>query len=376
MRLAVFTFLIFLTTTCTTVHKTGIPEPLKRLHFIGEYHLPQNLKFQNTMVGGISGIDYNAGRDEYYLVCDDRSDLNPARFYTAKIPVTEKGIDTVLITGVTSFLQPGGSVYPGSKQDPLKAPDPEALRFDPSRNELVWASEGERIVENGRQILQDPGLNIIGSGGDFKSSFILPGNMHMKSGNEGPRRNGVFEGLSFTHNYRSLLVSLEEPLFQDGSRAGLNDSTAWIRILRYDRKTRISTEQYGYQLDPVAKAPVPSSAFRINGISDILSLDDHQLLVVERSFSTGTKGCTIKLFLADLKHAGNIFDYPSLVSLPFHPITKKLLLNLDELGIFIDNVEGVSFGPRLPNGHQSLVFVTDNNFSSGEITQFLLFELE
>lgn len=48
---------------------------------------------------------------------------------------------------------------------------------------------------------------------------------------------------------------------------------------------------------------------------------------------------------------------------------------MDDLGIYIDNVEGVTFGPVLPNGHKTLLFVADNNFNPLEKTQFLLFEV-
>ena len=33
------------------------------------------------------------------------------------------------------------------------------------------------------------------------------------------------------------------------------------------------------------------------------------------------------------------------------------------------------FGPRLPNGHATLVFASDDNFGKGQVTQFLLFEV-
>ena len=63
-------------------------------------------------------------------------------------------------------------------------------------------------------------------------------------------------------------------------------------------------------------------------------------------------------------------------------MTKRLILNLDtlpELGSLalprIDNIEGVSFGPDLPNGHRSLVMVSDNNFNPLQITQILAFEV-
>jgi hypothetical protein len=55
--------------------------------------------------------------------------------------------------------------------------------------------------------------------------------------------------------------------------------------------------------------------------------------------------------------------------------TKKLVLNMDDLGIFIDNIEGVTFGPTLPNGHRTLIFVADNNFMPFEKNQFLVFEI-
>ena len=58
------------------------------------------------------------------------------------------------------------------------------------------------------------------------------------------------------------------------------------------------------------------------------------------------------------------------------PLARKtLLLDLDELGIPLDNVEGMTFGPRLPDGRRSVVLVSDNNFAASQFTQFLLFAL-
>lgn len=56
-------------------------------------------------------------------------------------------------------------------------------------------------------------------------------------------------------------------------------------------------------------------------------------------------------------------------------MTKTLLLDLSSLGISLDNIEGASWGPVLPNGHRSLVLVSDNNFNPAQFTQFLAFEL-
>jgi hypothetical protein len=55
------------------------------------------------------------------------------------------------------------------------------------------------------------------------------------------------------------------------------------------------------------------------------------------------------------------------------PVQKTLLLDLDTLGIPLDNVEGMAFGPTLPDGRRSLILVSDNNFAATQFTQFLLF---
>jgi hypothetical protein len=49
---------------------------------------------------------------------------------------------------------------------------------------------------------------------------------------------------------------------------------------------------------------------------------------------------------------------------------------MDDLGIFTDNIEGITFGPKLANGKPTLLFVSDNNFSDKQKTQILLFEVE
>ena len=49
---------------------------------------------------------------------------------------------------------------------------------------------------------------------------------------------------------------------------------------------------------------------------------------------------------------------------------------MDDLGVFTDNIEGLTFGPKLSNGNRSLIFVSDNNFSAIQHTQVLLFEVK
>ena len=72
----------------------------------------------------------------------------------------------------------------------------------------------------------------------------------------------------------------------------------------------------------------------------------------------------------------------SLKETDFIPLKKSFLFDFsdvkDELieGI-IDNIEGITFGPKLSNGNQSLLLVSDDNFQlyGNELNQFILMEI-
>lgn len=348
---------------------------LDSVRFVGQYVIPYNLSFNNTVVGGLSGVDYDSINDTYYFICDDRSAINPARFYTARISVSDKGIDTAYFTDVIFLQQPGGGAYPSMKTDRFKVADPEAMRLYQPKQVLAWSSEGERIVKPSDTILQAPFIHLTSFKGEHIDAFKVPEKVLPQTVTRGSRQNGVFEGLTFADNFNSLFVSMEEPLYEDGERADTIDNKAFTRILKFDVETRTQTAEYAYRLSPVARPPVPAGAFKINGISDILEVGPQQLLVVERSFSTGSTHCTIRVYKANLDKATDVQHLPSLTTSGFTEMSKTLLLNMDHLGIYIDNIEGVCYGPRLPNGNRSLVFVADNNFNPLEKSQLLLFEI-
>lgn len=354
-------------------HKASI----KAIRFIGEYILPNNVQFKGTTVGGLSSIDYSPEEDLYYFICDDRSDIDPVRFYNAKIKVTNNGFDTVEMVNVTYLLEPNGQPFHNRKQDPRGVPDPEAMRFDPKTKTIIWSSEGERTTRGTATSLINPSVYIAAKNGQYIDTFVLPANMQMKATDTGPRNNGVFEGVTFSNDFKTLYVNVEEPLYEDGYRAGLNDSSSWVRFIRFDVFTRKPLAQFAYRIDPVTVAPTPAGAFKVNGVTDILALNNHQLLVTERSFSTGQTNNNIRVYLVDVNDAEDVSAVNSLTTTPpKKPLQKKLLLNMDRLGINVYNIEGATFGPILPNGKRSLIFVSDNNFAVEQKTQFLLFEID
>jgi len=346
------------------------------LRLIGEYDVPFNHPFASTTIGGLSGIDYDPASGLYYLISDDRSAINPARFYVARIKTSDKGIDTVEFVAVHTILQPDGQTFPSIKADHSRTVDPESIRYNPKTGQLFWSSEGERSIRPDGNVLTNPGIYLATGEGRAAGSLAMPDQLTMRSTEAGPRQNGTLEGLAFADGFKTLYASLEEPRYEDGPKADVVATRSWIRIYQFDVATKKAIAAYAYPLDPVAFPAIPAGAFKVNGVSEILSLGKQKLLTIERSFSTGMLACTVKIFVTDLRGAENILGKVSLTTSPPSPAaTKRLVLNMNDLKLFIDNIEGVTFGPDLPNGHHTLLFVSDNNFSPLEKMQFLWFEV-
>lgn len=361
---------------CSPFKKVTVQVTPQSLRLIDVYDIPYQFSFRETTVGGLSGIDYDHKQQIFYTISDDRSSLQPARFYSMKILFNDQQIDTVLFQQVVTLKQPNGQPYPSSKENPQQTPDPEAIRYDPIQKQLIWTSEGERIVTVKDTVIADPSIHLVDKTGKYIRSLSLPDNLRMSAMEKGPRRNGVVEGATFANNYQTLFVSLEEPRYEDGPQAALEPNDAWVRLYQFNMAYGKAVAQYAYKLDPVAYAPNPAGSFMVNGIPDIMDIGKNRLLVMERSFSTGRLACTIKIFMVDLNGAEDISAVKSLKNAPPQkPLRKKLLLNLDELGIYTDNVEGMCLGPRLKNGKRSLWMIADNNFSPLERSQLFLFEV-
>ncbi|MES1217249.1 MAG: PEP-CTERM sorting domain-containing protein, partial [Bacteroidota bacterium] len=63
--------LVLFLSACSSIKKTtgnANVNSISKLVFLSEYDLPFGMKFKNTMVGGLSGIDYNKTKDEYYMI--------------------------------------------------------------------------------------------------------------------------------------------------------------------------------------------------------------------------------------------------------------------------------------------------------------------
>lgn len=333
------------------------------LRFIGEQRLPSNQTIDGTKVGGISGIDY-APDGTWFLLSDDRSESSAARMYKAHLNYNAQEFEAVDILSHHVLLQPDGAPFPEG------GVDPEAIRFSSNTNTLWWTSEGDRNE------LQDPFLHEMELDGTYRSRIPLPAHFAMSDQERGPRNNGMFEGLSLSTGDKGLWIITELPLYQDGPEPTPSSADTPVRLTRFNAETREPTVQYAYMLDPLAEAPEPETAFAVNGVTEILAFGDDRLLVMERSFSMG-RGFVVKVYKVDIKGATNVLEEEALVGAAYQPVRKTLLLDFADIdGLsMVSNIEGVAFGPDLPNGNSTLVFVSDNNFNAFLMTQFMAFEV-
>jgi len=353
-------------TGMTASASTGAKPP--ELEFLGQAIVPTGTTFAGTTVGGLSSITYDAARGVFYSLSDDQGQLQPARFYTLRADISDGQLadGDITFAGVTTLLAPNGLPYPTASLDP------EGVTLAKS-GELILTSEG--FANRGIA----PWVRRYALDGTYLGDLPVPAAFDPTGPAHGVRQNLAFEAAAVAPNGRHLFVGMEGALVQDGPAASLAGGSP-TRILRYNLQTGRLDSQLVYTTDAVAEAPVPPTAFSVNGLVELLPFNDQFMLSMERSFSVGAPGTgnTIKLYSIDLAGADDVDGLDSLAGTlgTVDQVDKTLLLDLRTLGLPLDNVEGMTIGPSLPDGRRSLLLVSDNNFAATQFTQFLLFALD
>jgi hypothetical protein len=341
--------------------------------YLGEDTFDTGTIFGDTEVGGLSSITYDRWRRIYYVLSDDQGTINPVRYYSAKIDLRDGSLDDgdVTFVGVTTLYERHKTPYaPGSL-------DPEGLALGPA-GQLYVSSEG--LVLNDPII--DPFIKRYNRQGRVTGHLPIPDKYIPNGVDKGVRHNLAFESLNLTPNRRYLVTAGEGALFQDGPASTFTNGSL-ARVLTYDLRRKQPVSEYVYEVDPWAE---PSVVFGVNGIVEVLPIDNvGTMLVMERSFSVGGTqgggtGNVVSIYEVSTKGATDVLNVDALYEggspISFTPVSKRLLFEFNDLGIPIDNIEGMTFGPRLPDGRHSLVIVSDNNFSAGQFTQFVVLALD
>ena len=331
-----------------------------KLRLIGEARLPYRLPYRGTTVGGLSGLDFDAASGTYYLLSDDGGSNGPPRFYTAQLALTADKLGDIELTGVT-FLQG------------VSMPDPEAIRWHAGSQSVFWTSEGNAAARVA------PALYQTKLDGSLQRTFALPA-MFDFGLLTGSRINKTLEGLAISPDGQTAWLAMEAALRQDGAVPGVGVVSGPCRFTKIDLASGKFLRQIAYQPDAVPRAPIPPQASADNGVTEILMLDAHRMLVLERAYMAGLGPAarnSLRVYQIDTRYGSNTLDVTALRAGDFTAPAKRLVADFSDFPALtqLDNTEGMAWGPLLANGSRSLLFISDDNFSAGQITQLLAFEL-
>ncbi len=336
-----------------------------QIDFIGRAVFSTGSPFGGTEIGGLSGITYDARKQVYYAISDDRSSKAPARFYTLKINLDSGKLEKeqITFTGVTTLLDENGKSFPELSLDP------EGIAF--TGNSVFVSSEGD--VD--RKI--SPFIKEFSLDGKLLKTLPIPDLfLPDDKGTKGIRNNLAFESLTLTPDRKYLFTATENALVQDGAVSSLQSGSP-CRILRYDVASGNPERSFAYITEPLPPGANPVGKLTTNGLVDLLAIDENRLLSLERAFSLET-GTVVRLFEISLEKGDRIEGLESLKSRlsEVSSAQKRLLLDLETLKIPLDNIEGLTFGPALADSTVGLILVSDNNFSPLQETQILGFKIK
>jgi hypothetical protein len=359
------------------------------LNYIGQQLVSNKTRFNGTTVGGLSSLDYDPASGRYLAVSDDRSKFNPARFYELSLDLARftrlatPGMEGVTFHSVTTIRQHDGTVFPNGTVDP------EGMRLDAARKKIYWSDEGHRGITRTR----NPAVREMNLDGSHSRDFSVPyyyyprgSRLGIFPGDSGVYGNLAFESLAISVDGRTLYTATENGLIQDTPPANIITGSR-ARILSFDIDTGAPNAEYTYDVEPVFFIPASIIGFATNGLTDFVAIGDRQFIMIERAFTLdalipgkNSTGYSIRLYYADARNATDIAGMQTIAGMRVVPVKKTLLLDLSELKnadgsvLAQGNIEGITFGPVF-NGRATLILVADNNFSRGQLTQFIALEI-
>ncbi len=339
---------------------------------LGMTSFPTGFESDGTEVGGLSGLVYNRSNGFYTALSDDRSQRNPARFYSLTIDLGDGRLNDgdVVFTGLVTMENENEEPFA------VDSIDPEGIALTNNFRTFI-SSEGN--VNANPPVA--PFIREFSFVGAQIAELPLPGKyLPQADGSAGIRNNLAFESLTISRDQRYLYTAVENALAQDGPVASLTEGSP-ARILQYDLATGTPIHEYVYMVEAIPQDSDPAGGVADNGLVDLQPLDNNgTFLAMERSYAEGV-GNTIRLYQITTRGARDVLALESLQTageldgevfdVERDAVHKELLIDLAELGIQPDNVEGMVFGPLLPDGRQALILVSDNNFNESQSTQFI-----
>ncbi|MDX1930290.1 MAG: esterase-like activity of phytase family protein [Pirellulaceae bacterium] len=334
-----------------------------------------------NQLGGFSAIEYS-GQANRYIVLSDRGPGDgaasfPCRFHEFELSIDVQNKSIVPQLRKTTLLKSAlGQQLTGSLKAVDSSPnEAESIAFD---------CEGIRQFDSKSFAISDeygPSVRLFDASGKqfdhwgLPSAFRLCANSNEK-GAMGTFPNRGLEGLARSRDGGQLIAAMQGALVQDGVVEGekcLGLNTRWL-VIDSQNKRAGRTKQLVYPLTDES-----------TGVSEVLAVDAHRYLVIERDSNAGNDAKFKHIYLADTQGATDVSSIASLprTQLPesVKPISKSLLIDLrdDRFGLggeaTAEKPEGLCWGPDLPDGRRLLVVCVDNDFEVDRQSEFYAFAI-
>jgi hypothetical protein len=327
--------------------------------------------------GPFDGLTSVSHRDRVYFF--RITTLMRAPFPNIKVEL----LDTRLLKN--QFNQPlvGATAALNFSFDPAFPPlrfDPEGIRVGPAGTYYISDEYGPYIYEFDRlgRLLRRIAV-------PSKFSIANPSadpNLELLGNTAGRQANRGMEGLAISPDGTTLYAIMQNALIQDRGlnpgttdRLGLNNRIVKINLLTGE------TNEYVYVLDAINRG---------QGVSEILAINDHEFLVIERdnrsNLQTPPQAPTRKtIYKINLTGATDVSGIESLPAgaLPAGviPVSKTLFIDLLDsdfnlAGTIAEKIEALAWGPNLPDGRHVLYVVSDNDLNPNLATQLYAFAID
>ncbi len=366
---------------------------------LGEASLPGNssdlsgLKghFENGIpfdqLGGISAIEHVTG--DQYILLPDRGPADGAvpyatRFHLATIRIPESGSGVTLSLTETRFLtKKGGQPLVGAASALLHGGEHPG-RLDPEGLRVIHSANGENLLAISDEY--GPRIDLYNMQGQRAQKLKVPEHFQVEHpsadpleetsrNHSGRQPNSGFESLAVSPDGGTLYSMVQRPLMQDGATDAGKTVGRLNRILKIDIATG-ATAEFVYVLDG------PET-----GVSEMLCIDQHRALVLERDGQSGTDAKIKRIALIDFDGASDVSHVESLPSSPeqlsaeIKPVAKRAFVDLLDPRFHIagENApakfEGLTFGPDRADGRKTLLVSVDNDFQTEKPTRVFAFAI-
>lgn len=330
------------------------------LKLLAQANLPSTLTVGEAPFGGLSGM-VNLGNNEYLAISDDRSEYAPARMVKLSIEVDGEELKVKPLENIT--LTHDGVPFK------LNELDPEAITLHDKT--LIIASEGSYRKE----LRSPPFIRQFGFDGAQMRDLAFDEDRYVPEAEgqmtKGVRSNLGFESVSFSPSGKTLFAVTEAALRQDAPYEYHAQNI--VRLMVMDAEAKKSTKEYAIKLDHIQIDAAGGVLTGENGISDIIALSETEVMIMERAWVSAAKRQIVRLYSVKLDESAEVSGINQLQA-DTVVLTKNLVLDLDDLGIALDNLEILCYGPKI-DGKDTLIIASDNNFSKYQKNQFLLFQI-